>query len=82
MVFEFGKSTDLMAIEGMSHLTVLSLMSEVGLEGIRRFPSAKHFVSWLRFAPNNKIKGYLYLDQKRKQGIVKRINKQITRYGL
>ena len=31
--------------EGLSHLTALSQMSEVGLEGIRRFPTAKHFVS-------------------------------------
>lgn len=149
-----------MAIEGMSHLTALSLMSEVGLEGIRKFTTAKHFVSWLRFASNNKIsggkvlsskvpkgssrlkialrraanaignlkdstplsdffkrinfrkgrvsaisatarklaviiwnmvvkcepynnpEGYLFLDQKRKLGIVKRIRKQINRYGL
>ena len=159
MSYQYFEGIDLMAIEGMSHLTVLSLMSEVGLEGIRRFPTAKHFVSWLRFAPNNKIsggkvlsskvpkgssrlkialrlaanaignlkdstplsdffkrinfrkgrvsaisatarklaviwnmvvkcisynnpEGYLYLDQKRKLGIVKRINKQISRYGL
>ena len=137
-----------------------SKMSEMGLECIRRFPTANHFVSWLRFAPNNKIsggkvlsskvpkgsssikialrraanaignlkdsiplsdffkrinfrkgrvsaisatarklaviiwnmvvkcvpynnpEGYLYLDQKRKLGIVKRINKQITRDGF
>jgi len=159
MSYQYFEGIDLMAIEGMSHLTVLSLMSEVGFEGIRRFPTAKHFVSWLRFAPNNKIsggkvlsskvpkgssrlkialrlaanaignlkdstplsdffkrinfrkgrvsaisatarklaviwnmvvkcisynnpEGYLYLDQKRKLGIVKRINKQISRYGL
>ena len=159
MSYQYFEGIDLMAIEGMSHLTVLSLMSEVGLEGIRRFPTAKHFVSWLRLAPNNKIsggkvlsskvpkgssrlkialrlaanaignlkdstplsdffkrinfrkgrvsaisatarklaviwnmvvkcisynnpEGYLYLDQKRKLGIVKRINKQISRYGL
>lgn len=160
MSYQYFEGIDLMAIEGLSHLTALSLMSEVGLEGIRRFPTAKHFVSWLRLAPNNKIsggkvlsskvpkgssrlkialrraanaignlkestplsdffkrinfrkgrvsaisatarklaviiwnmvvkcvpynnpEGYLYLDQKRKLGIVKRINKQISRYGL
>jgi len=135
-------------------------MSEVGLEGIRQFPSAKHFASWLRLAPNNKIsggkvlsnripkgsnrlkialrsaanaignlkdstplsdffkrinfrkgrvsaisatarklgviiwnmlvkgipyknpEGYMYLDEKRKLGVVKRIRKQIEKYGV
>jgi len=32
--------------------------------------------------PYNKPEGYLFLDQKRKLGIVKRIRKQINRYGL
>lgn len=158
--YQMFEGTDLLAIEGMSHSTVLSLMSEVGLEGIKKFPSAKHFCSWLRLAPNNKVsggkvlsskipkgsnrlkialrnaanaignlkdstplrdffqrisfrkgrvsavsatarklaviiwnmvvkgvqyvnpEGYLFLDQKRKLGIVKRIQKQITKFGL
>lgn len=158
--YQMFEGIDLLAIEGVSYSTVLSLMSEVGLEGIRRFPSAKHFCSWLRLAPNNKIsggkvlsskipkgsnrlkialrnaanaignlkdstplrdffqrinfrkgrvsavsatarklaviiwnmvtkgvpyinpEGYLYLDQKRKLGLVKRIQKQITKFGL
>jgi transposase len=158
--YQMFEGTDLLAIEGMSYSTVLSLMSEVGLEGIKKFPSAKHFCSWLRLAPNNKVsggkvlsskipkgsnrlkialrnaanaignlkdstplrdffqrisfrkgrvsavsatarklaviiwnmvvkgvqyvnpEGYLFLDQKRKLGIVKRIQKQITKFGL
>lgn len=158
--YQMFEGADLLAIEGMSHSTVLSLMSEVGLEGIKKFPSAKHFCSWLRLAPNNKVsggkvlsskipkgsnrlkialrnaanaignlkdstplrdffqrisfrkgrvsavsatarklaviiwnmvvkgvqyvnpEGYLFLDQKRKLGIVKRIQKQITKFGL
>lgn len=32
-------------------------MSEIGPEGFAMFPSAKHFASWLRLAPNNKISG-------------------------
>ena len=144
----------------MSYCTVLALMSEVGLDGIKRFKTAKHFASWLRLAPNNKVsggkvlsskipkgsnrlkialrnaanaignlkestplrdffqrinfrkgrvsavsatarklaviiwnmtvkgvpylnpEGYLYLDQKRKLGLVKRIKKQINKFGL
>jgi len=136
-------------------------MSEVGMEGIRKFKTAKHFTSWLRLAPNNKVsrgkvlsskvpkgsnrlkialrnaanalgnlkesttplqnffhrinfrkgrvsaisatarklaviiwnmvvkgipyvnpEGYLFLDQKRKLGLVKRIKKQIDKFGL
>jgi transposase len=43
-------------------------MSEVGIEGIKRFPSAKHFASWLRLAPNNKISGGKILSSKVPKG--------------
>jgi len=160
MAYQYFEGVDIMSIEGMSHATVLSIISEVGLEGIKKFPSAKHFSSWLRLSPNNKISGgkvlssripkgsnrlkialrnaanaignlkdstpladffkrinfrkgrvsaisatarklaviiwnmvvknvpyhnpkeYLFLDQKRKLGIVKRIQKQITKFGV
>jgi transposase len=160
MAYQYFEGVDLMAVEGISHATVLSIISEVGLEGIKKFPSAKHFASWLRLSPNNKISGgkilsshipkgsnrlkialrnaanaignlkdstplsdffkkinfrkgrvsaisatarklsviiwnmvvknvpyhnpneYLFLDQKRKLGIVKRIQKQITKFAL
>ena len=39
---------DLYQIEGISHGTVLCILSKLG-DGINKFPSAKHFVSWLRF---------------------------------
>jgi len=158
--YQMFEGTDLLAIEGVSYSTVLTLMSEIGVEGIKKFPTAKHFASWLRLAPNNKIsggkvlsskipkgsnrskialrnaanaignlkdstplrdffhrinfrkgrvsavsatarklaviiwnmvvkgvpyvnpEGYLYLDQKRKLGIMKRIQKQIDKFGL
>lgn len=158
--YQLFEGTDLLAIEGMSYSTVLALMSEVGMEGIKKFKTAKHFASWLRLAPNNKVsggkvlsskvpkgsnrlkialrnaanaignlkdstplrdffhrisyrkgrvsaisatarklaviiwnmvvkgtsyinpEGYLYLDQKRKLGLVKRIQKQIDKFGL
>lgn len=158
--YQMFKGIDLLAIEGMSYSTVLAIMSEVGYEGIKKFKTAKHFTSWLRLAPNNKIsggkvlsskigkgssrlkialrnaanaignlkdstplrdffhrinfrkgrvsaitatarklaviiwnmvvknipyhnpEGYLYLDQKRKLGLVKRIQKQIDKFGL
>jgi transposase len=158
--YQYFEGVDLMAIEGFSHGTILHLISEVGLEGIKKFQTAKQFASWLRLAPNNKKtggkiisskvpkgsnrlkialrnaanaignlkdstplrdffqrinfkkgrvsaisatarklavivwnmvtkgtkyinpEGYLFLDQKRKLGLVKRIQKQITKFGL
>jgi transposase len=158
--YQMFKGVDLLAIEGMSYNTVLSIMSEVGYEGIKKFKTAKQFTSWLRLAPNNKVSGgkvlsskvgkgssrlkialrnaansignlkdstplrdffhrinfrkgrvsaitatarklaviiwnmvvkttpyvnpeeYYYLDQKRKLGMVKRIRKQIDKYGI
>ncbi|UAM99119.1 IS110 family transposase [Polaribacter litorisediminis] len=158
--YKMFKGTDLLAIEGMSYNKVLTIMSEVGYDGIKKFKTAKHFTSWLRLAPNNKVsggkvlsskigkgssrlkialrnaanaignlkdstplgdffqrinfrkgrvsaitatarklaviiwnmvvkgvpyenpEGYLYLDQKRKLGLVKRIRKQIDKFGL
>jgi len=66
--YQMFEGIDLLAIEGMSYSTVLALMSEVGIEGIRKFPSAKHFCSWLRLAPNNKISGGKVLSSKVPKG--------------
>ena len=157
--YQYFEGIDLMAIEGFNDGIIISLISEVGLEGIKKFETAKQFTSWLRLAPNNKISGgkvlshhipkgssrlkiafrnaanaigqlkegwlvdffrrinykkgratavsalarklavivwnmvvkgqsyqpptqYLFLDEKRKLGIVKRIQKQITKFEL
>ncbi|MCP9770372.1 IS110 family transposase, partial [Lacihabitans sp. LS3-19] len=158
--YQYFEGVDLMEIEGFSHGTILHLISEVGLEGIKKFQTAKQFASWLRLAPNNRKtggkiisskvpkgsnrlkialrnaanaignlkdstplrdffqrisfkkgrvsaisatarklavivwnmvtkgtryinpEGYLFLDQKRKLGLVKRIQKQIDKFGL
>lgn len=66
--YQMFEGTDLLAIEGMSYSTVLALMSEVGIEGIRKFPSAKQFASWLRLAPNNKVSGGKVLSSKVPKG--------------
>lgn len=66
--YQMFEGTDLLAIEGMSYSTVLALMSEVGLEGIKKFPTAKHFASWLRLAPNNKVSGGKVLSSKVPKG--------------
>lgn len=53
--FQYFK-TDLFAISGISHTTVLCLLTTMGLD-LHKFPSAKSFASWLRLVPNNKISG-------------------------
>ncbi|MBK8710999.1 MAG: IS110 family transposase [Niastella sp.] len=63
----FG-GVDLMKIEGLSHATVLTIMREVGLEGFKKFETAKQFASWLRLAPNNKISGGKVLSNKIPKG--------------
>lgn len=66
--YQMFEGIDLLAIEGMSYSTVLALMSEVGVEGIKKFPTAKHFASWLRLAPNNKVSGGKVLSSKVPKG--------------
>ena len=68
MSYQYFEGVDLMAIEGMSHSTVLSIISEVGYEGIKKFPTAKHFSNWLKLAPNNKISGGKVLSSKVPKG--------------
>jgi hypothetical protein len=45
--YQYFGGVDLMAIEGVGHSTIMALMSEVGLEGFKRFASSKQFTSWL-----------------------------------
>lgn len=55
--YQYFEGIDLMAIEGVNEGLIMAIISEIGLEGIRKFPSAKQFAAWLRLAPNNKISG-------------------------
>jgi len=66
--YQFFDGLDLYAIEGFSHGTVLTLMSELGSEGIKKFPTAQHFASWLRLSPNNKISGGKVLHSRTPKG--------------
>ena len=47
---------DLTAIEGIGVLTALILLTEVG-PNLDRFPTEKHFCSWLGLCPDNRISG-------------------------
>ena len=159
IAYKYFEGVDLMEIEGVNDATIMAIISEIGLEGIRKFNASKQFTAWLRLAPNNKISGgkvlshhlpkgssrlkiafrnaanaignqkeghladffrkinykkgratavsatarklaviiwnmlvkgesynpptkYLYLDEKRRLGLVKRIKKQIDKFGI
>ncbi|WP_026753433.1 IS110 family transposase [Sediminibacter sp. Hel_I_10] len=66
--YQYFDGLDLYAIEGFSHGTVLTLMSELGEKGILEFQNAQHFASWLRLAPNNKISGGRILSSRTPKG--------------
>jgi transposase len=54
---------DLTAIDGLQAHTVLKVLSETGLD-MTRWPSAKHFGSWLGLAPNNRVSGGKILSRR------------------
>lgn len=68
VAFQYFGGVDLMAIEGVSHATVMSIMSEVGIDGFKKFGTSKEFCSWLRLAPNNKISGGKVLSNRIPKG--------------
>ena len=68
IAFQYFGGVDLMAIEGVSHATVMSIMSEVGIDGFKKFKTSKEFCSWLRLAPNNKISGGKVLSNRIPKG--------------
>jgi transposase len=66
--YQYFNGVDLMKIEGVSHSTILTIMSEIGPDGFTKFETSKHFTSWLRLAPNNKISGGKILSNKIPKG--------------
>jgi len=54
---------DLTQIPGIEANTALKLIGEIGRD-ISRWPSAKHFASWLCLCPGNKISGGRVLSSK------------------
>jgi hypothetical protein len=59
--------TDLFEIPGISHNTVLCLLTNLGND-IRKFKTAKQFASWLRLVPNNKISGGKVMSSRTPKG--------------
>jgi transposase len=57
--------TDLTRIEGIDASIALTLISEIGLD-MSRWPSEKHFASWLGLCPGSKISGGKILSSRTK----------------
>lgn len=68
VAFQYFDGIDLFAIPGVSHATILTIMSEIGLDGFNKFNTAKEFTAWLRLAPNNKISGGKTLSHRTPKG--------------
>jgi transposase len=47
---------DVMAIYGIGEIAALEILSETGTD-LSKWPTEKHFVSWLNLCPNNRISG-------------------------
>ena len=47
---------DLITVDGLDELTIQKVLSEIGTD-MSKWPTVKHFTSWLRLCPNNKITG-------------------------
>ena len=56
---------DLTRIDGVDAHTALKVVSEVGTD-MTKWPSAKHFASWLGLSPNNRITGGRVISSKTK----------------
>ena len=56
---------DLTRIDGVDSFTALKVISEIGTD-MTKWPSAKHFASWLGLSPNNRITGGRVISSKTK----------------
>ena len=56
---------DLTRIDGVDAYTALKVISEIGTD-MTKWPSAKHFASWLGLSPNNRITGGRVISSKTK----------------
>jgi transposase len=55
-LFQLTGGVDLTQLDGIAPLTAVKLLAEIGTD-MRRWPTEKHFTSWLTLAPKNKITG-------------------------
>jgi transposase len=58
---------DLTRIEGIGENTALTLLGEIGLD-MGRWPSVKHFTSWLGLCPSHRISGGKVISRQTRSG--------------
>lgn len=66
-LFRLTGGVDVSQIDGIGPYSALRLISEIGLD-LTRWPTVKHFTSWLRLAPGTKISGDKRLDRRTPPG--------------
>lgn len=66
-LFRLCGGVDLSQIDGLGPYSAMRLIGEIGTD-IRRWPTEKHFCSWLRLAPGTKITGGKVLDGRTPKG--------------
>ena len=54
---------NVLAIYGLSDVGALEILSETGTD-LSKWPTEKHFVSWLNLCPNNKVSGGKIISSK------------------
>lgn len=59
---------NLMRVDGVSAVTVLTLLGELGPGFTDSFKSAAHFCSWCNLSPNDKVSGGKLLSSRRRKG--------------
>lgn len=62
-LYKLCGGVDLSALPGIGPYNALKLISEIGLD-MRRWPTERHFTSWLTLAPRNEISGGKLLRSK------------------
>jgi len=67
LAWQLNDEVNLMSIGGISHSTVLTIISEVG-SSIEKFASAKKFASWLRLSPDNRKTGGKIISSRVRKG--------------
>jgi len=55
---------DITEIFGISEISAMQIISEIGID-LTKWPTPKHFVSWLNLAPNNRVSGGKLLRPKK-----------------
>jgi transposase len=68
---------DFTKIDGLDALSVVNILSEVGLDPTR-FPSSKHFTSWLGLSPGSRISGGKVLSSRTR----KVVNRAATAFRI